>query len=80
MSQVSATFCFVATAFEGKYREEPLQKYLRFRDSHVAPHAFGRLTIRTYYFLSPYAAKFLTQHPAAQRLAGSFLLQLSRAI
>ncbi|WP_366015801.1 CFI-box-CTERM domain-containing protein [Mesorhizobium sp.] len=80
MSDISTSFCFIATALCGKYREDPIQKYLDFRDHRIAPYAIGRFAIRSYYYFSPFAARFLTRHPLAMKLAGSFFTKLSRVL
>jgi hypothetical protein len=60
-------FCFVATALDGKYRGETLQKFLRFRDTRLLSNPFGRAVTHFYYFLSPAAAKLLVSSPILRR-------------
>lgn len=64
---MTAKFCFMATALNGEYRGETLQKFLRFRDGRLLSNPLGRGITQFYYFFSPAAAKLLVSNPALRR-------------
>ncbi|WP_352705270.1 CFI-box-CTERM domain-containing protein [Mesorhizobium sp. M0598] len=80
MAYTVNTFCFMATALDGKYRERPLQNFLQFRDRFLSHSRFGRVVIKAYYVLSPGAAKILIRFPAFRRTTKSTLLLLSKVL
>ncbi|MGX9119654.1 CFI-box-CTERM domain-containing protein [Mesorhizobium sp. BHbsci] len=53
----------MATALNGEYRGETLQKFLRFRDVRLLSNPLGRFITRIYYFFSPAAARLLVGSP-----------------
>jgi hypothetical protein len=68
--------CFIATAAYGSYLD-PHVKVLRwFRDSYLLTNAFGRQFVRTYYRLSPPAARWLSEHTHVKGAVRLLLLPL----
>ncbi|WP_425287916.1 CFI-box-CTERM domain-containing protein [Rhizobium ecuadorense] len=76
----SAKLCFVAAALDGRYREEPLDSFLRFRDARLKATATGRMIIAVYYAASPIAAWLLRKSPILMRVSFHVLTALGNRL
>lgn len=68
--------CFIATAAYGSYLDPHVKILRRFRDNYLLTNSFGRLLVRTYYRLSPPAARWLSEHDRAKVAVRVFLIPL----
>ena len=53
--------CFIATACYGSYDDSNVLILRNYRDNYLSNTFFGRFFIKTYYFLSPPIARFISQ-------------------
>ena len=68
--------CFVATAVYVNADHPNLTELRCFRDEFLTRYAFGRLFIRTYYFIGPIMAKSVRFHPLVTKLTKKLLDRL----
>ena len=59
-------FCFIATAAHGSYESEHVRVLRRFRDEVLLPTESGRRFVAWYYRVSPPAAAWIAERPAAR--------------
>ncbi|WP_409564425.1 CFI-box-CTERM domain-containing protein [Rhizobium sp. BK512] len=76
----SVKLCFVATALDGRYREEPMDSFLRFRDTCLKTTAAGRILIAVYYAASPAASCLLRKSPILMRVSGNLLTAIGNRL
>ncbi|HAT2250157.1 MULTISPECIES: CFI-box-CTERM domain-containing protein [Aeromonas] len=71
--------CFVASYALGS--NHPATQRLRdWRDSYLSHHYLGRILIKAYYALSPFAIKLLSPLPGAQTAVASLVLAFARMV
>jgi hypothetical protein len=54
--------CFIATAAYGSYLDPHVKTLRWFRDNYLLTNSFGKQFVRTYYRLSPPAARWMSEH------------------
>ncbi len=68
--------CFIATAAFGSKIEPEVVMLRKFRDQKLQQYFLGRLFIKTYYRISPYIAKFISDKPHIRALVRAALQPL----
>ena len=66
--------CFIATVCYGSFTCQEVIRLRQFRDENLLPSHFGRLVVRSYYFLSPAIADVLRKHPRVAALIRTRIL------
>ena len=67
--------CFIATACYGSYDDSNVMTLRDYRDNHLSKTNFGRIFIKTYYFLSPPLARFIAKSDKLRHITKRILVQ-----
>jgi len=60
--------CFIATAYYGDYDAPEVKKLRTFRDTVLKNTFFGRVTIKLYYWSSPFLVKMIIRNPKVKNV------------
>jgi len=72
--------CYIATAVYGSYDAPSVVTLRRFRDQRLAKSMVGRALVRTYYLMSPAAAKYLVRIPLLSAVVRRLLDRLVKKL
>ncbi|WP_449395601.1 CFI-box-CTERM domain-containing protein [Devosia riboflavina] len=78
MQQSAAPFCFIATALDGEYQQEPMKWFLNCRDKLRSHAGIGARLVRCYYSFSPVASAILRRWRPVSAVTKFALLQIYR--